>query len=66
MKQIKNFNQKDTCKISLFKKNIIGKDIKFDFSKTWDIKIDNNKANHINKNIKIIKNLINQKINERF
>ena len=28
-------------KITKFKNNLVGKDIKFDISKTWDIKINN-------------------------
>ena len=43
------------------KKNIVGYDIKFDISKTWDIKI-NNIARQINKNLKLVINQIDKKL----
>lgn len=61
LKQLLLSSQKTKHRLMSNKKNIVGYDIKFDISKTWDIKI-NNIARQINKNLKLVINQIDKKL----
>ncbi len=67
--QIRNSKKLNVNKITKFKNNLVGKDIKFDISKTWDIKINNSTNrkdinNYTKSNFKLIDLKINEKLKE--